>query len=100
MKLLVDFSTSYHRYDNVYFFLQKFNPDALVAEFRVENQKILNIYKMTDLSFGRLRKAKDDLKKEKQFEMPKSVDDLMIRRPKIDTCVVVTDTSVYKIILK
>jgi hypothetical protein len=77
----------------------KFNSDALVAQFTVEKEKILNIYKLTDLSSGRTRKSKDDHRKEKLFEMPKCVGDLNLRKPKIDTCIVVTNTSVYKVVV-
>jgi hypothetical protein len=70
-----------------------------VTQFTVEKEKILSIYKLTDLSSGRTRKSKDDHRKEKLFEMPKCVGDLNLRKPKIDTCIVVTNTSVYKVVV-
>lgn len=80
--------------------MQKFNSDALVAQFVIEKEQILSIYKVTDLSGGRIRKYKDDQRKEKHYEMPKNVDDLNMKKPKIDTCVVITNSSVYKVVIR
>ncbi|KAL3269950.1 hypothetical protein HHI36_009006 [Cryptolaemus montrouzieri] len=74
----------------------EFNIDALVARFSIDNEHILKIYKLADLSAVRLRKCRDD-KRDKLFEMPKTVDDLNIRKIRIDTCVLVTSKAVYKI---
>nr|XP_015840194.1 PREDICTED: uncharacterized protein LOC103312885 [Tribolium castaneum] len=77
----------------------KFNSDALVAQFTIEKETILNIYKLTDLSWGRVRKSKEDQRREKHYEMPKTVDDLNIKKPRVDTCVVITNSSVYKVVI-
>ncbi|CAH1985984.1 unnamed protein product [Acanthoscelides obtectus] len=79
----------------------EFNNEALVAQFYMENDKrILQMFKLSDLSAIRLKKNRDDGKKDKLFELPKTVDDLNIQKPRIDTCVVVTQRSVYKISIR
>ncbi|XP_019873194.2 uncharacterized protein LOC109601394 [Aethina tumida] len=75
----------------------EFNSDALVARFTVINEKILHVFKLVDLSSVRLRKK--DEKKDKVYELPKTIDDINIRKPRIDTCVIVTNNSVYKLIV-
>ncbi|KAI4462030.1 regulator of chromosome condensation [Holotrichia oblita] len=80
----------------------EFNPYSLIAQFNVENQseKILNVYKFTDVTLDRARWTKDDKKESsKTFVLPKSVNDLNIHKVKIDTCVIVTTNSVYKLIV-
>ncbi|XP_057652123.1 uncharacterized protein LOC130891409 isoform X2 [Diorhabda carinulata] len=74
----------------------EFNSDALIAQFYIENGKILKLFKLSDLSFSRLKK-RDDSRKDKTYELPKTVDDLIIEKPKIDTCIIITDSCVYKI---
>lgn len=71
-----------------------------MAQFSVGREKVLNIYKLMDLTGGRTRKSKEDQRREKHFEMPKTMEDLSIRKPRIDTCVVVTNSSVYKLVVR
>lgn len=78
----------------------EFNEDSLIGQFPIENETILHVYKQTDTSVVRLRKHRDDTKKEKLYELPKNVDDLNIQKPRIDTCVIITNTSVYKICIR
>nr|XP_023021233.1 uncharacterized protein LOC111509680 isoform X1 [Leptinotarsa decemlineata] len=78
----------------------EFNGDCVMAQFEVEDGKILQLFKLVDLSSVRLRKSRDDNKKDKLFELPKTVDDLNLQKPRIDTCVIVTNNCVYKIIIK
>ncbi|CAG9819004.1 unnamed protein product [Phaedon cochleariae] len=76
-----------------------FNSESLVAQFRIESGKILKVFRLVDLSSVRLRKNRDDNKKDKLFELPKTADDLNIQKPRIDTCVIVTDNCVYKVVV-
>nr|CAH7724512.1 unnamed protein product [Callosobruchus chinensis] len=79
----------------------EFNSESLVAQFYMENDnKVLDLFKLTDLSTIRLKKSRDDGRKEKVFELPKTVDDLNVQKPRIDTCVVVTHKSVYRISIR
>lgn len=64
-----------------------------------ENEKILNMYKSTDFTPGRERKKKEDTKTEKANILPKTVEELPIRKVKVDTCVIVTNFGVYKLSL-
>ncbi|XP_017773369.1 PREDICTED: uncharacterized protein LOC108560363 [Nicrophorus vespilloides] len=75
----------------------EFNEDSLIGHFSVENERILNIYKVTDTT---LLKGRKDNKKEKSYSLPKTVDELNIPKMKIDTCVIVTNNSVYRIIVR
>lgn len=68
-----------------------------MARFTVINEKILHVFKLVDLSSVRLRKK--DEKKDKVYELPKTIDDINIRKPRVDTCVIVTNNSVYKLIV-
>lgn len=84
-------------------FLQNVDPffeDTLIADFTLENEKILRVFKQTDKPVLRARKCKDDDKKEKLYELPKTVDDLNIQKPRVDTCVIVTNCSVYKVFIR
>ncbi|XP_028138515.1 uncharacterized protein LOC114332924 [Diabrotica virgifera virgifera] len=74
----------------------EFNSDAMIAQFYIENGKILRLFKLVDLSSVRLKK-RDDNKKDKVYELPKTVDDLHLQKPRIDTCIIVTDSCIYKI---
>lgn len=66
----------------------------------MEKETIQQFFKLVDLSSVRLRKNREDNKKDKLYELPKTVDDLNIQKPRIDTCVVVTDSSIYKVALR
>uniref|UniRef100_A0A1Y1KHK1 RCC1-like domain-containing protein n=1 Tax=Photinus pyralis TaxID=7054 RepID=A0A1Y1KHK1_PHOPY len=70
----------------------EFNPLSLLAQFPFTktDEKILNIYKLSDTSLFNEGKCK---------EAPSSVDHLKIRKPKIDTCVVITSAGVYRVCL-
>lgn len=74
----------------------EFNEDALIAQFHLDKEKILHIFKLADFSSTRLKKCKEE-RKDTFFEMPKTVNDLKIRRPRVDTCVIITNKAVYKI---
>lgn len=66
----------------------------------MNNETVQQFFKLVDLSSVRLRKNREENKKDKLYELPKTVDDLNIQKPRIDTCVIVTDSSIYKIALR
>ncbi|KAF5306974.1 hypothetical protein FQR65_LT07196 [Abscondita terminalis] len=77
----------------------EFNPKSLLAQFTLQNnEKILSIFKLSDTSLFSDSKPKDELKS-KDSVLPNNIDQLKIRKPKIDTCVIVTNRAVYKISL-
>lgn len=82
----------------------EFNQESLIAQFTLarHNEKILNLFKITDFTLGRERRRKDDGKSETKPNniLPKTVDELLIRRVKVDACVVVTNFGVYKLLIK
>lgn len=80
----------------------EFDSDSLISQFRFENdEKILSIYKLSDLSLNNESSDSESSKKvQKTFVLAKSESELNIRKPKIDTCIVVTNKSVYKIGLR
>lgn len=81
------------------FFFKEFNSDSIIAQFYLESGKILKLYKVADLSTIRLKK-RDDNKRDKVFNLPKTVDDLNLPKSLIDTCIIVTDSCVYKIFVR
>ncbi|KAJ8917788.1 hypothetical protein NQ315_010694 [Exocentrus adspersus] len=78
----------------------EFNSDSVVAQFYMDKERIQQFFKLVDLSSARLKKNREDNKKDKLYELPKTVDDLNLSKPRIDTCVVVTDNSVYRVVLR
>lgn len=64
-----------------------------------ENEKILNIFKLTDLTLSRERRKKDE-SEGRAHTLPKNINDLLISRVKIDTCIIVTNVAVYKVVIK
>lgn len=80
----------------------EFNSEALIAQFKVctADEKILNIFKLTDTTIIKNKKCKDDHKKgSKAYALPKTVDELNPARAKIDTCFLVTNKSVHRLII-
>lgn len=46
------------------------------------------------------KRPKDDPKDAKTYTLPKTIDDLDVQRPRIDTCVLITNLAVYKVAVK
>lgn len=77
-----------------------------MAVFDVQNkdEKILTIYKQSNSSvFYEKKESEDSFISESEtktsYALPKSVDDLNIYRPTIDTCVLITNRSVYEVVI-
>lgn len=82
---------------------KEYNPLASVAKFNIGNakEKILKIYKLSDINLGKEKRSKEDKKdKGKTYTMPKKVEELNVRKPKVDTCVIITNKAVYKVVLR
>ncbi|XP_030764189.1 uncharacterized protein LOC115888568 isoform X2 [Sitophilus oryzae] len=76
----------------------EFNDDALVAQFDIENENILDVFKIVDMSVDALPQKCNYTKS--KFHHLKQKSDMSFLRPAIDTCLIVTDKSVYKINLR
>lgn len=81
----------------------QFNSQAIIAKFQFENSKevIKSIYRITDFNnttAGKKSKSKSDNKQAQV--LPKKVNDLNIQVALIDTCLVVTNYGVYKVIIR
>ncbi|KAF5298189.1 hypothetical protein FQA39_LY02613 [Lamprigera yunnana] len=77
---------------------QEFYPTSVLAEYNfLENEKILNIYKLTDTTFLFDDSNNKPSKVSKEGELLKSIEQLKLQKPKVDTCVVVTNRGVYKV---
>lgn len=64
-----------------------------------ENEKILNLYKLTDLSLGKDRRKKED-QDNRTNVLPRNISELLISRVKVDTCIVITNVAVYKLLTR
>lgn len=69
-----------------------------------KNEQIISIYKLSNSAVFHEKKGSDDSSMSEQetktsYALPKSVDDLNIYRPTIDTCVLVTNQSVYEVVI-
>lgn len=76
----------------------------MLAEFAFANTKeaILNIFKLSDTTVFNDSKDKDGNKRHRHGKLtvlPTSIEQLKLRKPKIDTCIVVTTKAVYKIVV-
>lgn len=72
----------------------------ILAKFTTPNkdEKVQKLFKSTSLAMN--LESKKDESKEKTYVLPKTVDEIKIQVPKIDTCVIVTNCAVYKLILR
>ncbi|GLV44383.1 claret [Carabus blaptoides fortunei] len=78
----------------------EFNPESLISQFYFPpTEKIKAIYKVSDLSIPESLDNDSSNKSQKTFVLAKSESELNIRKPKIDTCIIVTSRNVYKISL-
>ncbi|PSN32070.1 hypothetical protein C0J52_16221 [Blattella germanica] len=95
------------------------NPDSIIQTYRMqgENEKILSVYKRTDyrkkhsggdgesvskVTFEPKSRGSSRERKSSQapFTLPKSVKDLKLDTPSVDTCVIVTSNGVYEVSLR
>lgn len=71
----------------------------MVSRFCFNNgEKILAVYKLTDQTISTEMTEEEKVKRQqKMFVLARSEQELNIRKPKIDTCILVTNYNVYKI---
>lgn len=58
------------------------------------------MYKLINYSTFPTHKTKVNEKKDKSYSLPKNVDELNIKVPKIDTCILVTNKGLYKLVVR
>nr|XP_033323093.1 uncharacterized protein LOC117218656 [Megalopta genalis] len=75
----------------------KFNPECIVGHFSLVNSKevILAVYRAID--YTNKPTTRDTRNK---YTLPKGVKDIEIELPHVDTCIIVTNHSVYKVVLR
>ncbi|CAG9760775.1 unnamed protein product [Ceutorhynchus assimilis] len=72
----------------------EFNEDSLVAQFMIDNEEIIDFFKVIDMSLD-VTSHKNNLKN--KFLNHKNKGDASFLKPAIDTCIIVTTKTVYKI---
>ncbi|KAF7273866.1 hypothetical protein GWI33_013444 [Rhynchophorus ferrugineus] len=75
----------------------EFNEDALVAQFSIPNEKILSLYKIVDMAVD---SVPHKMYTKNKFSNNKHKSDLSFLKPAIDTCLVVTDKSIYRMYIR
>lgn len=77
----------------------KFNPECIVGHFSLVNSKevIRAVYRTIDCTNSAQTHSEEIRNK---YTLPKAVKDIKIELPHLDTCIIVTNHSVYKIVLR
>lgn len=76
----------------------KFNPECIIGHFSLVNSKevIRAVYRAID--FTNNTSFSQDIKN--KYTLPKGIKDIEIELPQVDTCIIVTNHSVYKVVLR
>ncbi|XP_050304400.1 uncharacterized protein LOC126741961 [Anthonomus grandis grandis] len=75
----------------------EFNDDSLVAQFMIDNEEIVDFFKVIDMSPD-ITTTKNNIKN--KLSNTKNKNEMSFLRPAIDTCIVVTTKTVYKIFVR
>ncbi|XP_076627928.1 RCC1 and BTB domain containing protein claret isoform X2 [Colletes latitarsis] len=78
----------------------KFNPESVVGHFSLANSKevIRAVYRAIDFTNNAPTVLSQDIKK--KYTLPKGIKDIEVELPPVDTCIIVTNHSVYKVVLR
>lgn len=78
----------------------KFNPECIVGYFSLANSKevIRAVYRAIDFTNNAPTPPSEDTKN--KYTLPKGINDIKIELPHVDTCIIVTNHSVYKVVLR
>ncbi|XP_043788507.1 uncharacterized protein LOC122712731 isoform X3 [Apis laboriosa] len=78
----------------------KFNPECIVGHFSLINSKevIRAVYRAIDCTNNSSTILSEEIKN--KYTLPKGIKDIKIELPHVDTCIIVTNHSVYKIVLR
>lgn len=95
MYVISDRLSETHRNDN-----GKFNPECIVGHFSLINSKevIRAVYRAIDCTNNSPTILSEEIKN--KYTLPKGIKDIKIELPHVDTCIIVTNHSVYKIVLR
>ncbi|XP_024936810.1 uncharacterized protein LOC107263725 isoform X2 [Cephus cinctus] len=77
-----------------------FNQDSVIGHFSFESTKefINRVYRLTDFKAKKPKKVPTET--ENRDALPKKVEDLNVDVPLVDTCIVVTNFAVYRVVLR
>ncbi|KAL1494566.1 hypothetical protein ABEB36_010144 [Hypothenemus hampei] len=73
----------------------EFNEDALVAQFMIDNEEIIDFFKVADMSVDTFPSTRNN-----KFSKQKVKIDTSFLKPALDTCIIVTKKTVYKIFIR
>ncbi|XP_076387306.1 RCC1 and BTB domain containing protein claret isoform X2 [Megachile rotundata] len=78
----------------------KFNPECIVGYFSLANSKevIRAVYRAIDFTNNAPTILSEEIKN--KYALPKGINDIKIELPHVDTCIIVTNHSVYKVVLR
>lgn len=78
----------------------EFNPQSLMACFDLEDtmEVICNVYRATDYKKSMNNESPRNL--DSKYSLASKFEDLKVDAPVVDTCIVVTNIAVYKIVLR
>lgn len=78
----------------------KFNTECIVGHFSLVNSKevIRAVYRAIDFVNNAPTVPSQDVKT--KYVLPKGIKDIEVELPPVDTCIVVTNHSVYKVVLR
>ncbi|CAK9809769.1 X-linked retinitis pigmentosa GTPase regulator homolog [Anthophora plagiata] len=95
MYVISDRLSETHKSDN-----GKFNPECILGRFSLVNSKevIRAVYRAIDLTNNAPTIISEDVKN--KYALPKGIKDISVELPHVDTCIIVTNHSVYKVVLK
>ncbi|OAD60135.1 X-linked retinitis pigmentosa GTPase regulator like protein [Eufriesea mexicana] len=95
MYVISDRLSEYRNSDN-----GKFNPECIVGHFSLVNSRevIRAVYRATDCTSNTPTILSEEIKN--KYMLPKGIKDIKIELPRVDTCIIVTNHSVYKVVLR
>ncbi|KAF7988653.1 hypothetical protein HCN44_001226 [Aphidius gifuensis] len=84
--------------------LSKFNNESIIGKFKFNNSKeyINFIYRSSDYpeNYNTTTTTTTTNNNDKKNCLPKNIDDLNIEIPPVDTCIIITNFGIYKIVLR
>ncbi|XP_076756092.1 RCC1 and BTB domain containing protein claret isoform X2 [Xylocopa sonorina] len=78
----------------------KFNPECIVGHFSLVHSKevIRAVYRAIDCTNNAPTTLSEEIKN--KYTLPNGIKDIRIELPHVDTCIIVTNHSVYKVVLR
>ncbi|XP_053987652.1 uncharacterized protein LOC128881032 [Hylaeus volcanicus] len=78
----------------------KFNPESIIGHFSLASSKevIRAVYRAIDFTHNSSTPVSQDTKS--KYTLPKGIKDIEVELLQVDTCIIVTNHSVYKVVLR